>query len=83
MFAIYTYLLAGFTAPLEVSHGIKSLIWLLPLSATISIIYKVVNLDKITAANFIKEVAVSFISIIIVVVLAILGLYIFDVVVLR
>lgn len=83
MFVIYTFLLAGFTSPLEISSGAKSLIWLLPLSATISIIYKVINLNKITAASFIKEVAVSFISIVIVVALAILGLYIFDIVVLR
>ena len=83
MFAIYTFLLAGFTAPLEVSHGIKSLVWLLPLSLTISIIYKVINLNKITIANFIKQVAISFISIVVVVALAILGMYIFDIVVLR
>ena len=83
MFEIYTFLLAGFTAPLEVSHSVKSLVWLLPLSLAISIIYKVINLNKITTAKFIKEVAVSFISIIVVVALAILGLYIFDLVALR
>ena len=83
MFEIYTFLLAGFTAPLEVGHSVKSLIWLLPLSLTISIIYKVINLNKITTANFIKQVAVSFISIIVVVALAIVGLHIFDIVVLR
>ena len=83
MFTIYTFLLAGFKAPLEVSSGAESLIWLLPLSLTISIIYKIINLKKITTANFIKQVVVSFISIIVAVALAILGLYIFDVVVLR
>jgi len=83
MFAIYTFLLAGFTAPLEISPGIKSLLWFLPLSATVSIVYKVINLNKITATNFIKEVAVSFISIVVVIVLAILGMYLFDIIALR
>ena len=83
MSAIYNFLLAGFKAPLEVSNGVESLIWLLPLSLTISIIYKVINLEKITTVKFIKQVAVSFISIVVVVALAILGLHIFDMVVLR
>ena len=83
MFAIYNFLLAGFKAPLEVSHGAKSLVWLLPLSLTISIIYKVINLNKITTVKFIKQVALSFISIVVVVALAILGLYIFDFIVLQ
>ncbi len=62
-------MLASFLVPEELGTNPNSLLLLLPLIAAISIIYKATKLSTITANNFIKEVAVLFVSITVVMIL--------------
>jgi len=47
--------IASFTAPEVVGTNPSSLLWLLPLTASIAVVYKATKLPTITAGNFIKE----------------------------
>ncbi len=71
------FVIATFTAPENVGTNPQSMLWLLPLVAAIAIIYKATKLPVITAANFIKEAAVLFGSIIVFVIIAALTLHVF------
>ncbi len=57
--------IASFTAPEEIGTNPGSMLWLLPLAASIAIAYKVTKLPTITAGNFIKEAAILFGSIVV------------------
>ena len=63
-------LIASFTAPINIGTDPQSVLWLLPLAAAISIVYKATKLPQIRAADFIKETAVLWGSIIVVMVIA-------------
>lgn len=56
---------ATLTAPQQIGTTPASLLWLLPLTAAISIAYKATKLPTITAHAFIKEAALLFGSIIV------------------
>lgn len=56
---------ATLTAPEEIGTSPAALLWLLPLTATISIAYKATKLPTITANAFIREVVVLFGSIVV------------------
>lgn len=71
------FIIATLTAPENVGTNPQSMLWLLPLVAAIAVIYKVTKLPVITAANFIKEAAVLFGSIIVFIVIAALTLHVF------
>ena len=57
--------MATFTTPENISVNPKSMLWLLPLVAAISIVYKTTKLPKIRFVHFVKESVVLFGSIVI------------------
>lgn len=65
MATIAALLLANFTAPERIGVSAQSMLWLLPLVASIAIVYKATKVPKITVLNFLKETAVLFGSIVI------------------
>jgi hypothetical protein len=58
-------LLASFTMPEQIGTTPLSMLWLLPLVASIAVVYKATKLPEIKTANFIKESVVLFGSIVI------------------
>lgn len=73
---IATFLVAGFTVPERITVDPQSMLWLLPLVAAVTIVYKATKVPKIKAGNFIKEVAVLFGSIVVFMVITALVLYV-------
>jgi len=69
------FVMATFRAPENIGTNPQSMLWLLPLTAAIAVVYKATKLPKITAVNFIKEVAVLFGSIIVFIAITALALY--------
>lgn len=67
--------IASFVDPEVVGTNPSSMLWLLPLAASIAVVYKATKLPTITAANFIKETVVLFGSIVVFIVVSILALY--------
>ena len=67
MSIIAALMTATFTAPEEIRTNPQSILWLLPITAAIAIIYKAIKLPTITAASFTKETAILFSSIIVVI----------------
>ncbi|MBN2593152.1 MAG: hypothetical protein JXA81_06575 [Sedimentisphaerales bacterium] len=62
---IAAYIMATFTMPEHIGVTPHSMLWLLPLVAAISVVYKTTKLPKIRFANFLKESVVLFGSIVI------------------
>ena len=58
-------LLASFTIPEQIGTTPLSMLWLLPLVASIAIVYKATKLPEIKLVNFVKESVVLFGSIVI------------------
>ena len=69
------FLLASFTAPMEIGTRPQMMLWLLPLTASIAIVYKATKLSKITTGNFLKECTGLFASIIVFIVVTALVLF--------
>ena len=67
--------IASFTTPEEIGTNPSSMLWLLPLAASIAIAYKATKLPTITAGNFIKEAAILFGSIVVSIIITALALY--------
>ena len=63
--SIIAFITATFTTPESISVTPQSMLWLLPLAAAISIVYKATKMPKIQAADFLKEVAILFGSIVV------------------
>lgn len=59
------FMLATFTTPENIGVTPQSILWLLPLVAAISVVYKTTKLPKIRFAHFVKESVVLFGSIVI------------------
>jgi len=59
------FIIANFTVPEKIDVNPQSILWLLPLVASIAIVYKVTKTPKIKASAFLKEVAILFGSIVI------------------
>ena len=57
--------MATFTTPEKIGATPQSMLWLLPLVASIAIVYKATKLPEIKAANFLKEVVILFGSIVV------------------
>ncbi len=68
-------LTATFIAPQTIRTNPALMLWMLPLAASIAVIYKATKLRTITPANFIKEAVILFASIVVLVTLIILALY--------
>ena len=59
------FVLATFTTPENIGVTPNSMLWLLPLVAAISVVYKTTKLPKIRFANFLKESVILFGSIVV------------------
>lgn len=75
MMTTASFILASFTIPEQIGTTPQSMLWLLPLVASISIVYKATKLPEIKIGNFIKEAAVLFGSIVIFMLVTALILY--------
>jgi hypothetical protein len=67
--------IATFTAPEHIYPNPQAMLWLLPLTAAIAIVYKATKLPKITPGLFFKEAAVLFGSIVAFIIITALVLY--------
>lgn len=75
MTALSGILLASFTNPMHIDTNPASTLWLLPLVASIAVVYKATKVYKIVAYPFIRESAVLFGSILVFIAVAALILY--------
>ena len=60
-----SFIIASFTIPEQIGTTPQSMLWLLPLVASIAIVYKATKLPEIKLGNFIKEAVVLFASIVV------------------
>jgi hypothetical protein len=74
MSIIGVFVVASFTAPEKIGANPQSMLWLLPLLAAIVVVYKATKVPEIKTANFLKEVAILFGSIIVFMVITALAL---------
>lgn len=65
MHLITALTIATFTTPEKIGVTPLAMLWLLPLAASIAVVYKATKVKKITAANFFKESVVLFASIVV------------------
>ena len=65
MLTIAAFVMSTFTTPENISVNPKSMLWLLPLVAAISVVYKTTKLPKIRFAHFVKESVILFGSIVV------------------
>ena len=70
--------LASLTVPMVINTNAWSMLWLLPLVAAISIVYKATKLTTITAKKFVKEVLILFGSIVVFMALTAVVLIVFS-----
>ena len=75
MFADALCVMASFSSPMEVPTNPQSLLWLIPLTASLAFVYKATKLPKITVGNFIKESATLLASIVVFLAVTALVLY--------
>jgi hypothetical protein len=68
-------IIATFTTPEVIGTKPALMLWLLPLVASLAITYKATKLPTITPANFIKETAVLFAVIAVLIIMIVLALY--------
>ena len=83
LFSIYQFsivncqssiIMATFIAPEEIGTNLQSMLWLLPLAVAVAVVYKATKLPIITAHNFIKEAAILFGSIVVLIIITALAL---------
>ena len=65
MTAVATIIMATFTTPENIGTTPQSVLWLLPLTAAIAVVYKATKQPTIKAGDFVKETAILFGSIIV------------------
>jgi|WetSurMetagenome_2_1015567.scaffolds.fasta_scaffold95831_2 hypothetical protein len=65
MLPLTDFIIAGIIDPLRIGITAQSTLWLLPLVAAISVVYKTTKMEKIKASVFLKEVVILFGSIVI------------------
>ena len=68
-------LLGSFTTPMRIDTNPASMLWLVPLVATISIVYKTTKVGSMRLWHFTKETAALFGSIVVFIVVAAVILY--------
>ena len=56
----FTNVIAAFTAPMHIGTTPASLLWMFPLLAAVSVIYKATKLRVIFLKKFVKEVVILF-----------------------
>ena len=77
MTKLTVFIMATFTSPENIGTDQKSMLWLLPLTTAVAIIYKATKLQTITWKNFIKEVITLLGSIAVFLIITALVLYAF------
>jgi hypothetical protein len=73
--ALTAYILASFTTPMRIDTDPLSMLWLIPLVASIAIVYKATKVHRIKLVSFARESTVLFGSIMIFVIVAAVILY--------
>lgn len=68
-------ILASFTQPVNIGVNSQSMLWILPLIAAISIVYKTTKITNIKFKSFLKEVVVLFGSIVVFMIITAVVLY--------
>ncbi len=68
-------IMASFTAPENIGTDPKSMLWLLPLTAAIAIVYKATKEPTIKAGSFIKEAVILSGSIIVFIIIIAVSLF--------
>ncbi|MCK5565792.1 MAG: hypothetical protein KAJ07_11145 [Planctomycetes bacterium] len=58
----FANMIAAFTAPEHIGTTPYSILWMFPLLASVSIIYKATKLRVIFVKKFVKEVAILFLT---------------------
>ena len=74
---VTVFIMAAFTSPENIGTDPKSMLWLLPLTTAVAVIYKATKLQTITWKNFIKEVITLLGSIAVFLIITALVLYVF------
>jgi len=74
MYKLTAFMLANFTAPVDIGTNPQSLLLFIPVVAAIAIVYKATKLPRITAGRFLKESILLFGSIVAVMVIVALVL---------
>jgi len=77
MLVLSALIMATLTAPEEIGTNPQSMVWLLPIAAAITVIYKATKLETIEANVFFKEVVALFGSIVVFLIIVALALYAF------
>ena len=72
------FIMASFTSPENIGITPLSMLWLLPLTASIAVIYKATKLPEIKFANFVKETLILFGSITVFMSITAVVLYVFS-----
>ena len=72
---VTSFILADFIKPEVIGITPLSMLWILPLVAAISIVYKTTKIPKIKFLSFLKDVIVLFSSIVVFMVITALVLY--------
>ncbi len=75
MSVIDILMIATFTAPEQIRPNPQAMLWLLPLTAAIAVVYKATKLPTITVGVFLKEAAILFGSIVVFIIITALALY--------
>ncbi|MBN2181104.1 MAG: hypothetical protein JW715_04260 [Sedimentisphaerales bacterium] len=76
MSIVDAFILASFTVPERIYVNPQSVLWLLPLVASISVVYKATKIPKIKAVSFVKEVVILFGSIVVFMLVTAIVLYV-------
>ncbi|OHB65165.1 MAG: hypothetical protein A2Y76_02315 [Planctomycetes bacterium RBG_13_60_9] len=75
MTAFFTMILGSFTIPMRIGTDPASMLWLLPLSVSIAVVYKATKVHRVQLRSFAREAAVLFGSILIFILVAAVILY--------
>ena len=74
MMELAASVLAGFTQPEQIGTTPQSMLWMLPLTASVAIVYKATKVRAIESRSFVKETALLFGSILVFIVITALVL---------
>jgi len=74
---VTVFIMAAFTSPENIGTDPKSMLWLLPITTAVAVVYKATKLQTITWKNFIKEVTTLIGSIAVFLIITALVLYVF------
>ncbi len=68
-------ILLTFTVPENVGNGPLSMLWLLPLTMSIAVVYKATKVPRIEVKSFVRECVLLFVSVLVFMVVAAVVLF--------